>query len=72
MEQAQLFRNTPERGQPCRVPGSGLGECRFYREHIGMTGTVSWLVVDTTCHQYHGFKPEKVRLLKPRRKGVRP
>ena len=56
----------PERGTPCRVKHSGLGTCRFYREHIGRTGAVSWLVVDEKCNQFHAYRPAAVKILRKR------
>jgi hypothetical protein len=59
------LRRTPEPGELLRIPGSGLGPCTFYREHIGPSGNVSWLVIDAACRQYHAVKPERVKIARP-------
>lgn len=62
-------RNPPPPGTSCRIPGSGLGICTFYREMIGRSGATSWVVIDPACKQYHAFRPEQIKLMRSRQGG---
>jgi hypothetical protein len=58
----------PEKGARCTIPGSYLGACVFWREHVGPSGATSWIVVDLECNQYHAFHSDRVKLPRQRKR----